>query len=129
MCQMPTIESQPRLRDKVFTIRTCRIISAFENEIDEEKLAEYTAIMQIYMLSHDFPPIMGYPSVIDRQMVEDGIEFLDGEIVTENMLGEAVWFVTDGHHRTISAIAAHVPTMDCTLDYNCLTSERDLGLW
>lgn len=40
MCQMPTIQNQPRLHDKVFTFRTNRIISAFCNPIDEEKLAE-----------------------------------------------------------------------------------------
>jgi len=105
-------------------IRTDRIISAFQNEIDESKIEEFTNIMRREMLSHDFPPINGYPSFVDEDDI--GVLFMNGEVVDESHVGMLVWYVTDGHHRTISAINAELPHLATELDYSCITNEKDL---
>jgi hypothetical protein len=106
-------------------IRTDRIISAFENEIDWNKVDDYTNIMQEKGLSHDFPPIYGYPHLIDEDDI--GKMFLEGSSVEEEHLGHLVWMVTDGHHRSLAAIAAEIPHLEVELDYSCITSEQDLN--
>lgn len=106
------------------TIKTERIISAFANDIVQEKLERYTAIMKEQMLSHEFPPIEGFPTIIDDN--EIGGQFLNGEEITEEHRGWLCWKVTDGHHRSLSAIAARVPYLETELDYATITNETDL---
>ncbi len=106
-------------------IKTEFIISAFENDIDSDKLEEYTNIMKTEMLSHSFPPILGFPTIIDENDI--GEFFLNGEEVTEEHIGKLCWKVTDGHHRSLSAIAARLPYLETDLDYNTLTNETDLA--
>ncbi len=77
------------------SIKTNRIISAFQNEMDFDKVEKYTAIMKELMLSHDFPPIMGYPRIIDEDDI--GENYLNGEPVEFYHVGQLVWMVTDGH--------------------------------
>lgn len=105
-------------------IRTDRIISAFSNCINDKKVQEYADIMQQDMLSHDFPPIKGYPAIIDDN--DTGKTFMNGEEITEENIGQLCWNVTDGHHRTLAAITAHLPHLEVKLDYSCITSEEDL---
>lgn len=105
-------------------IRTDRIISAFQNEIDESKIEEYTNVMRREMLSHDFPPINGYPSIIDEDDI--GMLFLNGEEVDKSHIGTLVWYVTNGHHRAISAINAELPHLATELDCSCITDEKEL---
>lgn len=105
-------------------IRTDRIISAFENCIERDKLEKYTELMQQEMLSHDFPPIQGYPMIIDE--TDFGDYFLTGEEIDESHLGLLCWKVTDGHHRSLAAIAAELPHLAVTLDYSCITQKEQL---
>lgn len=104
-------------------IKPTLIISAFANEIEDAKVEEYTAIMKAEMLSHNFPPITGFPRVID----EDDLFgwFIDGREITEDLLGIEVWAVTDGHHRSLAAINARLPYLNTTLDYSTITNEED----
>ena len=106
-------------------IRVDRIISAFENDIDEAKIEEYTKVMQREMLSHDFPPIMGYPFIITEDDI--GRILLTGEEIEEEHIGCLLWCVTDGHHRSISAINANLPHFEVKLDYSTITSDEDLN--
>jgi len=105
-------------------INTNRIISAFENDINWNKIDKYTAEMQEKMLSHDFPAILGFPSVICEDDL--GKCFLTNEEITEEHIGIFVWNVTDGHHRSISAINANIPYLEVELDYSCITVEEEL---
>lgn len=106
------------------SIKTDRILSAFSNMIDNNKIEEYTIVMCREMLSHDFPPIKGYPSIINEDDI--GKCFLNNEEVEEHHIGCLVWYVTDGHHRTLSAINANLPYLETELDYSCITNENDL---
>lgn len=107
------------------TINPRMIISAFTNEIDSEKVEDFTQVMQSEMLSHTFPPIKGFPTIID----EDDLEgwFVDGRSIPETCLGKLAWKVTDGHHRSLAAIAARLPYVETTLDYTAITNEKDFG--
>lgn len=108
------------------SIRTCMIISAFQNEIDYSKVELYADVMREEMLNHNFPPIMGYPSILTEDDVDQSQQFLSGEDITEDHIGQLAWFVTDGHHRSLAAIEANLPTLPTTLDYNTITNETDL---
>lgn len=105
-------------------IRTDRIISAFENGIDERKVEQYAEQMCIDGLCHEFPPIKGFPSIIDENQYNS--YFMTGDDITEEHLGQLVWMVTDGHHRTLAAIKAELPHLPVEVDFNCITSEEDL---
>lgn len=106
------------------TIKPSLIISAFANEIENDKVERYAHIMRAEMLSHDFPPITGYPILID----EDDLEgwFLNGDNIPETMLGKMAWKVTDGHHRSLAAIDAGLPFLEVMLDYSTITNETEL---
>lgn len=106
------------------TINVNCIISAFANDMDQEKVQQYMEIMKAEMLSHNFPPIQGYPIIIE----EDDLEgwFIDGSNIPETMLGKQAWKVTDGHHRSLAAIEAKLPYLHVELDYSTITNETDL---
>lgn len=106
-------------------IKVNRIISAFQNAIDYCKVSEYTDIFKDQMLSHGFPPIMGFPSIITDQDIEDGVLFMTGEPVNDTHKDLRVWYVTDGHHRTLAAIEANLPHLEVALDYSTITNEND----
>lgn len=53
------------------------IVSAFQNEMDWNKVEDFTLEMKEKMLSHDFPSILGFPSIIDENDV--GQFFLCGD--------------------------------------------------
>jgi hypothetical protein len=80
--------------------------------------------MKCEMLSNNFPAIEGYPSIINEDDI--GKEFLTGEEITSEHLGEYFWNVTNGHHRTLAAINANLPHLLTTLDYSCITNENEL---
>ena len=105
-------------------IPTNRIMSAFQNEMYPDKLEEYTNIYRELMLSHSFPPIMGYPTIIDEDDI--GREFLSGEEITEEHIGMMAWKVTDGHHRAVSATKVNIPYLEVELDYSTITSAVDM---
>jgi len=105
------------------TVKPSLIISAFENPIDENKVEEYTNIMRNEMLSHSFPAITGFPTVIDDSDV--GNYFMSGEEITEEHIGKQVWKVWDGHHRVISAIAANLPYIEVELEYAAITDKDE----
>lgn len=104
-----------------------KIKAGFENAIDNNKLEAYTLIMNDLMLSHPFPEIFGYPSEVDENDV--GGFFLNDEEITEDNIGEIIWVLTDGFHRTLSAIATGVPYLDVQLDRSAITSNSDLELY
>jgi hypothetical protein len=108
------------------TISPKMIISAFQNLVDNEKVQEYSEKMKEEMLSHDFPPIEGYPRIIDQDDVDSNIEFLNGDQVTEEYIGKMAWMVTDGHHRSLAAIEANLPYLEVKLDYSTITDPEEL---
>ena len=80
-------------------IHSSRIISAFQNEIDESSLDYYRN-----KSSEEWGNIMGYESIIDEDDVENTDKtFISGEEITSEHIGEKVFYVTDGHHRSIIA--------------------------
>jgi hypothetical protein len=99
------------------------IISAFSNVIEGDKVYKYTRLMESYMLSHNFPPIQGYPIIINEQDI--GEYFLNDEEIVESDIGKKAWRVTDGHHRSLAAISALLPYIYVELDYGCITSALD----
>lgn len=107
------------------TIKTDRIISAFENVIENSKVEEYAEIMSNEMLSHNFPPIQGFPNIVSKEDI--GEYFMAGGKVTRQDVGKLVWMVTDGHHRTLAAIQANLPYLEVTLDYSTITNEKDFA--
>lgn len=109
------------------TIKPELIVSAFENKMDWDKVTDFTWEMKEKMLSHDFPPILGFPSIVDENDI--GKSFLSGNEITEEHLGMLVWNVTDGHHRANAAIFSNIPYICVELDYSTITSEKDLKQW
>ncbi len=101
------------------TVNPRIVISAFANTIDDSKVEEYTNTMKEMMLSHDFPPITGFPTLIDENDVGD--YFLSGEEITEEHVGKKAWKVWDGHHRTIAAINANLPYIQVELEKAAVT--------
>lgn len=110
------------------SIRTNRIASAFENAVDWDKVQQYATEMRLQDYNSgqiNFPPIMGFPSVIDEDdMNNPEFGLLDIDAPYEK--GDLIWKVTDGHHRTLAAIEAGIYMLDVTLDYSCITSENEL---
>lgn len=106
------------------TINPKFVISAFSNPIDENKVKEYTMIMQQEMLSHSFPPITGFPTIIDDSDVGD--YFMSGEEITKEHIGKQVWKVWDGHHRVLSAIDVNLPYIKVKLEHSAITNQDEL---
>ena len=100
------------------SIHSHKIISAFDNEMDENSLDYYRTFECMAMVTLD-KPILGFPSVIDQDDIDDGLMFMNDEFVTQENLGDIVWKVTDGHHR--STIAAEQGTnVFVELDKSCI---------
>ena len=108
-----------------------RIISAFANEIDWGKVEHYRELIRYAegLLPHCIPEIKGYPDHICEQDVEEGKTFISGELVTEKHIGMPVWYVTDGHHRSISASAEGLPYLNTTMDETTFTDYSELQAW
>ena len=107
------------------TYPTNRIISAFENAINPHKVEEYTEIMKTLEFNHEFPPIWGFESIITEDDVNQ-VWFMDGKLVLKEHLGIVIWKVTDGHHRTLSAINAQLGWIEVEPDPNCFVTEEEL---
>lgn len=103
-----------------YSINPNMVISAFANEMDLDKVEKYTEIMKEQMLSHDFPPIMGYPIIISEDDL--GKNFINGEEITEDFIGQRAWVVTDGHHRVFAALEVGLPMLEVQLDYSTVTN-------
>ena len=110
-------------------IRTNRIVSAFCNPTDPNKVEEYAYTMKnndILCGNIDFPPILGLPSIIDEDDMDNeefGMIDLDSR---DYQIGDIIWKVTDGHHRTLAAIKAGIYQLEVELDYSCITNEKEL---
>lgn len=99
-------------------VRPSRMISAFCNPVDPEKVDVYAQMTRY----SDPPPIHGYPSIIDESDV--GNYFMTGEPVTEEDIGRWAWYVTDGHHRTCAAVQAGI-NLFVELDPECEAQMRN----
>lgn len=99
------------------------VISAFDNPISNDKIEKYSDDMRLNMMSHDFPPIKGYPIIIDDSYIERYGYFLNGEKITKQDLGKYAWIVTDGHHRVISALNAGLTELKTSIDYSYVDDE------
>lgn len=106
-------------------IRCDRLISAFENEMDWDKVDEFTQVLKIEMMSHDFPPLEGYPIIIDENDL--GLVFMNLNEITEEHIGQLAWKVTNGHHRAFAAVNAGLPHIPVELDYSCRANEKELS--
>ena len=106
------------LRVPTGQVPTSRMISAFCNPVDPEKVDTY-ARMTCYS---DPPPIHGYPSIIEEGEVDD--YFMDGRQITEDDVGQWAWYVTDGHHRTYAAVQAGI-NLFVELDPSCEMQMRN----
>lgn len=100
------------------------VISAFANPISQEKIEKYSDEMRLNMNNHDFPPIKGYPIIIDDGDIERFEYFLSGEKIRKNDLGKYAWVVTDGHHRVVSALNVGLPQLKTLIDYSYV-DEKD----
>ncbi len=100
------------------------VISAFANPISPNKIKKYSDEMQLKMMNHDFPPIKGYPIIIDKNDMERFEYFLSGEKIKDNDLGEYAWVVTDGHHRVVSALNVGLSQLKTIVDYSYV-DEKD----
>lgn len=118
----PDKDEDKRLRNRG-RIHPGRIISAFSNPLNMNKVEKYKEIMDEERLSHPFPPIKGYPIIIDSNDV--GEIFLNGEEITEANIGEYAWKVTDGHHRSAAAIDSDLPYLETELERAYLGDEKD----
>lgn len=107
------------------TYPTNRIISAFQNAMDPEKVNEYTEVMLAEQLNHEFPAIWGFESVIEADDVNQ-LWFMDGHPVLQHHVGLTIWKVTDGHHRTMAAIKAELGWIEVEPDYSCFTTQEEL---
>lgn len=109
---------------------TNRIISAFTNPVDDAVVEAYAIEMKgndIDTGHNGFPPILGYASTINEDDIEnEDLFFMTGEQVTAEHLNQEVWYVTNGHHRTLAAIKAELNYIETEVDYNCLTTEAEL---
>lgn len=110
------------------TIRSNRIISAFCNPIDKYKVENYTERMlhQDGYLPDAIPAIMGYPDIVDQETIDKNLCFLNGDEVTDEHIGQMIWYVTDGHHRSIAANDAELPFLNVEVDPSTFTVEQDL---
>ena len=111
---------------KIETYPTNRIISAFENEMDWNKVNHYAEIMVYQGFNHEFPPIKGFECVIDQDDVNSNTVFMNGAPVLKENIGEKVWKVTDGHHRTFACIKAELGWIEVTKDFNTCVNEEEL---
>ena len=96
-------------------IHSNRIVSAFENMIDDDSLDYYRNEVNF----DDVSPIKGYPSIIDEDDVESDMYFISGEPITHEHIGERIWYVTDGHHRSIIANEIGI-LLPVELDDSCI---------
>lgn len=109
-----------------------KIISAFQNEIDELKVKNYSEILHEYSVNPEyagrwdeiFPPILGFPSRINEEDI--GSETLSGDIITEENIGEIYWNVTDGHHRSLAYINQKTNRIPVYIDKSTITNYRQL---
>ena len=103
------------------------IISAFENIINAEKVEKYTEqMLETYDTEYTFPPIMWYPVIIDEDIMEDERYFVNWEEIEEEDIWKLCWFVTDWHHRAISAYNAKKRYIDLELDRSSITRQEEL---
>ena len=99
------------------------ILSAYpgSNPIDPEKVYAYARMLEY---NGTPPAIMGYPSYIDEGDV-DGY-FMNGEQITEDHVGMAIFYVTDGHHRVLAAFEAGVEIAYTIPDRSAFTNAMEL---
>jgi hypothetical protein len=83
---------------KAKLVRVDRILSAFDNPVDPDLVRKYARVS-----GDRFPAIWGYESIIRKYDI--GGYFLNGDEITADLVGEKVWYVTNGHHRSYAAIA------------------------
>jgi len=102
-----------------------KVISAFANPIDTNKVEQYAAILREEMLSNNFPPITGYPYQIEKEDI--GEYFLSGKEISKKDVGDIVWKVWDGHHRVLAAIEANLPYIEVELEYAAITKKESGG--
>ncbi len=99
-------------------IHSSKIISAFENCMSEDRLDFYRE-QDLYQAED----ILGYPHIISED--EIGEIFISGEEVNETHIGDLVWYVTDGHHRSTVAVEQGI-NLSVKLDYSTITDELEL---
>ena len=99
----------------MYPVKTELIVSAYENDIDLDKLEEYTNYMSEMMLSNEFPPIHWYWSIADWSSQE---YFMNWKELKDCKPDEEIFILTDWHHRVLAAIATNTPYLwgiDCPL--------------
>lgn len=103
-------------------VRVNRVRSAFANEIYPERI-EYYRPMGVL----DIEPIMGYPGIIDENDLGD--HFMTGEEISKKHIGQPCWFVTDGHHRTLSRVEEGYDWIRVEVDPSSFTNYNELKKW
>ena len=102
------------------------IISAFENPIDPDAVEQYRGIMEIQGIQ-GIAPITGYPDKLTEDDIENGVTFINGEVAGGSDVGKAVWYVTDGHHRSYAALNVDmVHSLPVMMDTTTFTDECEL---
>ena len=118
------------------TISSDYLISAFDNQMDWNKVSEYAERLIIEDIYHECPAIKGFSRILDEDDI--GTSFIrdqneDLEEVSEIHLGLEVWMVTDGHHRSFAFRKAYEKTgilifkwIDVEPDYSCFVTNQEL---
>lgn len=105
------------------SIRVNRILPAFlENEMDFDKVSQYAEEMKnndIEMGHYGFPPIKGFFDVVNKEdlgKVFNWSNYDKSEKVVKKHLGEIIFRVTDGNHRTCAAQIANIWCLETESD-------------
>ena len=104
-------------------IDTNMVIGAYQNDIDVNKLNKYIDVMKNELLSNNFPPIKGYPIIISETDIERYGEYLNGEEIQKSDIGKYAWILTDGFHRTLSALEVGLERIPTEIDYSYVNDE------
>lgn len=104
-----------------------KIVSAFANPVDTEKVSQYTEDMQeTFDIEYTFPPIMWFPEIVTNETLEEHSHFMWGDEITEDDLWSLIWNVTDWHHRVLAACNAWKKYISLKLDRSTITNEDEL---
>lgn len=121
----PSNDISPNILRNIGTISPNMVIAAYENAIYDEKLKKYYNTFKHEMLTNDFPPIRGFPTIITNYEIERYGTFLNGNDITVDDIGKYAWILTDGFHRTLAAIKSNLPYLKTTIDFAYVGDENN----
>jgi len=116
------------------SISPLKLIAWFDNPLEMDKLEKYIDNMnETYDLEYTFPPILGYPIIIDKwdvwkEMITD-INWETQGFVDTNNIWQLFFVVTDWFHRSTAAITTWKKYIDIELDRESITNQEELKVF